>query len=108
MINTVRRRKGHWWNRECTVSRDKLKFWFYIWRSSDRPRSGVLYDCYKYTKQNFRKLYRMAVNKKTKTDLSNCDKMFCGGNSRTMWNNNNEKCRSVNRISPNVFQINHL
>ena len=26
--------------------------------------------------------------------------MFCGGNSRTMWNNNNKKCRSVNRIPP--------
>ena len=42
---------------------------------------------------------RTAVNKKIKTDLSNCNKLFCNGNSRAMWNYI-KKCRNVNRIPP--------
>ena len=53
-----KRRRKHWWDTSCTIARDKLKFWFFIWKSCGQPRQGHIYECYKSVKYKFRNTCR--------------------------------------------------
>ena len=53
--NSCNKRRNYWWNSDCTLSRNRLKFWFTLWKSCDRPRQGVVFDCFKNAKYNFMK-----------------------------------------------------
>ena len=57
-----KKRKQFWWNNDCTLSRNRLKFWFSLWKSCSCPRKGPVYDSYKMAKQCFRKVCRTVVN----------------------------------------------
>ena len=37
--------------------RDKKKFWWRLWSTCGRPRSGTVYECYKDLKRRFRCIY---------------------------------------------------
>ena len=64
-----KKRKQFWWNNDCTLSRNRLKFWFSLWKSCSRPRQGPVYDSYKMAKQCFRKVCRTAVNSNVNFNL---------------------------------------
>ena len=80
------RKKKHWWNYDCTVSRNRLKFWFHIWKSCSRPRSGAVFDCYKGAKRNFRAMCRMSVNNVNRVSYEVCDKLFRDRKTQRFWN----------------------
>ena len=63
--NTCHRKcsRKHWWNSDCRKARDRQRFWYRIWISVGRPRSGCVYCCYKLAKKVYRTVCRAAVNK---------------------------------------------
>ena len=46
-----RHRKVPWWNNDCTIARDRMRFWRNIWQQCDRIRYGVIFLCYKMQKR---------------------------------------------------------
>ena len=97
-----KKRKQFWWNNDCTLSRNRLKFWFSLWKSCSRPRQGPVYDSYKMAKQCFRKVCRTAVNSNVNFNLKKLDQMYCNGNSRKMWNAI-KQCKNVNSRNQNCI-----
>ena len=81
-----KRRRKHWWDTSCTIARDKLKFWFSIWKSCGRPRQGHIYECYKSVKYKFRNACRTSVNEKIIANLNNCDNLYKQRNMSSFWN----------------------
>ena len=59
----VRKYQNSWWSEDCTLAKQKNKFWFTIWCKNGRPREGHVYACYKKAKYKYRKICRQAVNK---------------------------------------------
>ena len=81
-----KRRKRHWWNMDCTIARDKLKLWFFIWNSCKRPREGVVHECYKSAKYLFRKNCRQAVKSNNQINFKKCSELFKSKRMHQMWN----------------------
>ena len=50
----------HWWIIECTQAQSKNRFWYRLWRDNDKPTHGVIHECYKASKRQFRKTCRIA------------------------------------------------
>ena len=57
-----RYKPNNWWNTNCLVTRDRQRFWYTIWRSCGRPRTGHVYDIYKAAKKAYRAACRQASN----------------------------------------------
>ena len=51
-----------------------------------RPRKGVIYDTYKYSKHIFRKTCRNAINRSISFNFSHCDKLFKQKRMGLFWN----------------------
>ena len=64
----------HWWNNDCRISKDR--FWYHLWHSCDRPKQGAVYNCYKYSKQVFRKVCRNAFNKSLRFNFNQFDTLY--------------------------------
>ena len=60
-----------WWNANCKSARTRNRLFHYIWKSSGRPVSGVIYDCYKSSKKTYRQCCRSAIHSRSnqKTNL---------------------------------------
>ena len=75
-----------WWNQDCTITRDRQRFWFRIWKSCDRPRTGQVYLCYKSAK----KAYRASCNRAMNTNLNELtlqlNHLYRGRNFKRFWN----------------------
>ena len=56
-----------WWNRKCTLSRNRNRIFHHIWKSCGRPTSGTTYDCYKASRKAYRACCRTAIRSKTMT-----------------------------------------
>jgi exonuclease III len=90
-INTVKqhhtdKKPKHWWNSDCTFSRNRHRFWFALWCSCGRPREGAVYDAYKYSKHMFRKKCRSAVNNVFNENFKHCDTLLKQKRMRSFWN----------------------
>ena len=59
-----RYKKNNWWNNDCLMTRDRQRFWFRIWKSCGRPRTGQIYLCYKTAKKTYRYSCNRAMNSK--------------------------------------------
>ena len=100
-----KKRKQHWWNQSCKVARNRLHFWFSLWKSCGRPRHGAVFDSYKNAKYLFRRVCRKAVNNNIKIRMNNCDNLFLNNNSHKLWNlikrqknlNNNNSSHNISR-----------
>ena len=75
-IQKSRHFRKHWRSQDCRIARDRNRFWFSLWRSCDRPRQGVIYETYKYTKHVFREICRQNINKCLRFTFDQCDKPF--------------------------------
>jgi hypothetical protein len=81
------KRKGkNWWNLDCTVAKDKQRFWFKIWNSCERPREGQVYKCYKAAKKAYRDTCKTAMNSKARQWTNNINSLHRTGNLRKFWN----------------------
>ena len=75
-----------WWNHDCTITKQRNRLFHLIWKESGRPVSGLIYECYKATKKNFRRACRLALSAKAKLCYSTIDKLHKAKDSRRMWN----------------------
>ena len=66
--------RKHWWSQDCSIARNH--FWFSLWPSCSRPRQGVIYETYKYTKHVFRKICHQNINKCLRFNFYQCNKLF--------------------------------
>jgi hypothetical protein len=85
-IQHKNKRGKHWWNSDCTVARDRNRFWYSLWRSCDRPRHGAVYDSYKYSKHVYRKACRTSINKSVSFKFNQCDVLFKQKRMGVFWN----------------------
>ena len=90
------RKRNHWWSHSCTLTTNRLKFWFSLWQTCDRPRAGVVYDSYKNAKNKYRRACRQAMNNSTRLNFRKCDNFFNDRNNCKMWNIIKESRRNVN------------
>ena len=54
--------RKHWWNTNCSAAKSRVKFWYGIWVSYNRPRQGHVFSCYKIAKKSFRRLCKEAMD----------------------------------------------
>ena len=81
-----RGRKKSWWNRNCTLARDRNKLFHYIWKSSGRPTSGTAYECYKQSRKAYRRCCRQAVHDKSTQTIRLIERHFKNKKSSRLWN----------------------
>ena len=75
-----------WWNNDCSIAKSRVKFWYDIWVSCNRPRSGHVFSSYKLAKKHFRKLCKDSHNAKSRKAVNLIDKMYFSKKSGKMWN----------------------
>ena len=81
-----RGRKKSWWNRNCTLARDRNKLFHHIWKSSGRPTSGTAYECYKQSRKAYRRCCRQAVHDKSTQTIRLIERHFKNKKSSRLWN----------------------
>ena len=81
-----RRKRNPWWNEDCRIARDRHRFWFFLWKTNGRPRSGHLYECHKFAKKTYRKACKTAVANSTSRVLRQIDKLLMTKNVKQFWN----------------------
>ena len=50
-----------YWCPEPSRARDTKRFWWHLWVANDRPRSGMVFSCYKNAKRFIRDLWRRCI-----------------------------------------------
>ena len=75
-----------WWNNDCSIAKSRVKFWYDIWVSCNRPRSGHVFSSYKLAKKHFRKLCKDSINAKSRKAVNLIDQMYFSKKSGKMWN----------------------
>ncbi|MCG8430992.1 MAG: reverse transcriptase family protein, partial [Candidatus Omnitrophica bacterium] len=84
-VSNVRPRKLYWCP-QLQELKTRKRFWWSIWVQNDRPRNGVIFDCYKYVKKQFRRVSRQCVQRYLDNRAKNLSFMFGIGRSRSFWN----------------------
>jgi exonuclease III len=97
-----RRKRQHWWNDSCKTAKNRHRFWYNIWNSCDRPRSGSVYESYKYAKHTFRKSCRLAFNSSVKTSFNMCNKYFRERKMTKFWNMIRSSKSCANNANGNI------
>jgi len=64
----------HWWTTRCTNAKSKNMFWRKLWMENGKPTHGIVYECYKDTKRQFRRACRSAQHEsaRDKYNIMNC------------------------------------
>ena len=75
-----------YWCPELSKLRDRKTFWWHLWEQNDRPRHGILYDCYKGVKKLFRQVSRRAVDTETQKKFYQLNSLYKCRNMRGLWN----------------------
>ena len=78
--------RKHWWNSDCREARDRQRFWYRIWTSVSRPRTGHVYCCYKLAKKVYRTVCRSAVNRGIQHLYRQLDFYLRNKNMKKFWN----------------------
>ena len=78
------RPRRHWWNDNCRIARDRHRFWFYVWKSCNRPRQGHVYECHKRAKE-YRRACRCAVNSTMSRTYKALDALLSRRDVKQFW-----------------------
>lgn len=79
-------RRRHWWSHDCTVARDRMRLFFHIWKSCNRPGTGSVYECYREARRAFRRICRQAVNSKCRQSHELLTRLFHTDRPGKFWN----------------------
>ena len=71
-----RYKQHNWWNNDYLVTRNRQRFWFAIWKSCGRPRTGQVYMCYKSAKKQYRLTCTRAMNGRINNVSSNLNNLY--------------------------------
>lgn len=74
------------WCPELSVLRDKKRFWWSMWVSAGRPRTGHIFSIWKDLKKQFRKLSRKNVQNIMTKDLRITNQFFAKRQMKSFWN----------------------
>ena len=58
----------------------------HIWKSSGRPVSGVIYDCYKNSKKTYRQCWRSAIHSNSNQKTKLISKLYNNHKQAKVWN----------------------
>ena len=75
-----------YWNPELSRLRDRKRFWWHLWVQNDRPRSGTVYETYKWVKKEFRKMSRLSVNNTHRIQYDKLDNLLNAKRTTSFWN----------------------
>ena len=78
-------RPKRYWCPELTHLRNKKRIWWNIWHNSGRPRSGIVFQCYKGAKRLFRKVCRLKANSIIDTSYHELNNLFKDGRLTAFW-----------------------
>ena len=80
----------------------RKRFWFRLWKSCGRPRSGEVFKCYKQIKKTFRRGYRKSLQQSVENHYSNMSSLFRSNPTR-FWKQFNKKKKNVVPITAESF-----
>lgn len=80
------RRKNHWWTKSCSEAKTRVRFWYHLWKSCDRPRQGHVYATYIAVKKLYRKVCRDTMNGQSKNTIRALQNMHAHHHSGRLWN----------------------
>ena len=103
-----KRRKVPWWSNNCTIARDRQRFWFHIWKRCGRPRNGQVYECYKFAKKRYRQVCRNSINEIVSSKFHNINKLYMEKNPKKFWNAIKKKKAKNSKPSDSDININSL
>jgi hypothetical protein len=75
-----------YWCPELSLLRDRKRFWWGIWVDNGRPREGIIYDCWKGVKKQFRQITRNQIKQENNKDVQKLDSMFHHRQTKSFWN----------------------
>ena len=79
-------KKNNWWSWDCTITRDRQRFWFTMWKDCGRPREGYVYSSYKLAKKAYRDACRLSVNNNINITYRSLNSLYGRRNLRKFWN----------------------
>ena len=79
-------KRKHWWNHNCSKSRDRNRLFHHIWKSCGRISSGAVFDCYRDSRKAYRRACRQAVNSRSKYTANLISQLHRERNQCRLWN----------------------
>ena len=79
------RHNKRWWNADCVKAKKRNKLFHKIWKESQKPKKGLIYENYKYAKKCYRKACKQAVNQHSNRSVININKLFKAKKAAEMW-----------------------
>ena len=76
----------NYWCPQLSILRDKKRFWHHLWTSNDRPRSGVVYETWKFAKKNFRRMSRQYMQKQVDRNFNRLNYLYHERKMTSFWN----------------------
>ena len=95
-----------YWCPRLSQLRDKKRFWWRLWSSNGKPRSGQVYLCYKGVKTLFRKTFRQSITSITDKHYRKLQSLYNKRNMRTFWNEirNNNRTKVTSTLQPDQLK----
>jgi len=75
-----------YWTKSCSLARDRHRLWYKIYKDNGRPSEGIVYDCYKMSKYQFRQTCRKAVNSSKAQQIADLCYTYKHCKTGTFWN----------------------
>ena len=84
-----------YWCPRLSELREKKRFWWRLWNECDRPRTGAVFDAYKESKKQFRKVSRQRADEFSRGKLNKFNELFYAGKLNCFWRYVRRKRRYV-------------
>jgi hypothetical protein len=75
-----------YWCPELGMLRDKKRCWWNLWVQNGRPRSGVVYECWKGVKKLFRQASRKCMNNVLEVKYHKLNQLYRNRKMGAFWN----------------------
>ena len=86
---SVKRKHGKrvpWWSQDCTVARDRARFWRSLWVKCNRDKLCHVFSVYKYVKKTYRNVRRQALKEYHQNGFKRLFSIFNTNNPKKFWN----------------------
>ena len=84
--HNVKAKRVPWWSHDCTVARDRTRFWRSMWLKCNKDRNCHVFHVYKHVKKLYRSARRNAVKEFQQKSFHNLFNIFKSGNPKKFWN----------------------
>ena len=84
-VSDPKRRKLYW-SPQMRELKERKRFWWNIWIENCKPRRGIIYECYKNVKRQFRRASRQGIQKHMDERVKFLSSRFRIGQTKRFWN----------------------